>query len=82
MLNSNFSGFVKAVIGLSVTWVAIWGLTKIVPHPQAIHQYREADLRSRIVIHDETGWPIHPDSYRRNVHALSLYVLRLIIWNN
>ncbi|XP_068629114.1 uncharacterized protein [Battus philenor] len=64
-------GFTKAILGLAFGCIGFWGLEKIVKMPRMLDHYYESSLRYRPVTYDIEGWPIHPDTKKRNVRSIS-----------
>ncbi|XP_044731177.1 uncharacterized protein LOC123294147 [Chrysoperla carnea] len=67
-------GLLKGILGLLIPRIGIWGMDKITPHPHVLCEYREKSLNGRCVMHDDSGWPIHPDTFEKTVRVLSLPV--------
>ncbi|KZC06198.1 hypothetical protein WN55_10107, partial [Dufourea novaeangliae] len=59
-------GFVKWLIGLCVPTVSRWGLDTMI-EADKMKKYFEKDLRSRPVVLDQFGTPVHPDTCRKTV---------------
>ncbi|XP_056636603.1 hapless 2 [Diorhabda sublineata] len=55
-------GLVKALAGLCVVSVGVWGLDVILDLPRRIDRYYERDISHRRVRYNVHGWPVHPDT--------------------
>ncbi|CAH2099766.1 unnamed protein product [Euphydryas editha] len=78
-----FLGLVKAILGLILSCVGSWGLQLMMQTPRKLNHYYESSLRSRPVVYDREGWPIHPDTKKRNVQLISKpmeFILNLIFF--
>lgn len=65
-------GIAKALIGLCCcTEVGAWGLDIFRRKPKHLCEYLEKKFKSRTVIFDSKGYPIHPDSRKRTVRTHS-----------
>ncbi|KAL0895599.1 hypothetical protein ABMA27_011693 [Loxostege sticticalis] len=60
-------GFLKGCLGLVCRCISKWGIYKMIQVPRKLDHYYEPALRGRTVVYDDEGWPIHPDSKKRNV---------------
>ncbi|XP_063372514.1 uncharacterized protein LOC134660667 [Cydia amplana] len=69
-----FLGVLKGLLGLVWPRAGVWGLDWILEEPRHIDRYRERSLRARRVVYDTKGWPVHPDTRKRTVRVVSLYV--------
>lgn len=54
----------------------------LVDLPKPLDNYQEKEIAQRPVIYDVGGWPVHPDTKRRTVRALSKYVTKNTLCNN
>lgn len=61
-----FSGFLKWMIGICVPEVSRWGLDALL-ETHKMTKYFERDLKSRNVVFNEYGQPVHPDTGRKSV---------------
>ncbi|XP_045450496.1 uncharacterized protein LOC123659291 [Melitaea cinxia] len=76
-------GLLKAILGLVLSCVGSWGLQLMMQTPRKLDHYYESSLRSRQVVYDREGWPIHPDTKQRNVRLISKqmeFMLNLIFF--
>lgn len=65
-------GCIKGLIGLLYcTCIGEFGLNTLIDLPRPLPQYQEPSIACREVVYDEAGWPVHPDTGRRNVRVLS-----------
>ncbi|XP_061711308.1 uncharacterized protein LOC133520700 isoform X2 [Cydia pomonella] len=69
-----FLGVLKGLLGLVWPRAGVWGLDWILEEPKPIDRYREHCLRTRQVVYDTKGWPVHPDTRKRTVRVVSLPV--------
>ncbi|KAK5648738.1 hypothetical protein RI129_003630 [Pyrocoelia pectoralis] len=59
-------GTIKGLIGILYSpSIGIWGLKNILNLPKPIKRYFERNLASQIVVYDNEGWPIHPETNKR-----------------
>ena len=56
------------MFGLCVPTVSRWGLDTLID-TEKMERYFEKDLRSRSVIFNELGQPVHPDTYQKSVRV-------------
>ncbi|CAH0406039.1 unnamed protein product [Chilo suppressalis] len=76
-------GIIKAFLGLFCPRVANWGLQRLIQVPRKLEKYHECNLSDRPVIYDKEGWPVHPDTMKRNVRLLSKemeFILNIIFF--
>lgn len=53
--------------------VGMWGLGMLIDLPRPLDHYQEPHLMHIPVRYDETGWPVHPDTGKRSVRAITRY---------
>ncbi|KOC64661.1 Protein HAPLESS 2-A [Habropoda laboriosa] len=63
-------GFLKWTIGICVPGVSRWGLDDLVESDK-MREYYEKDLRSRSVVFDQFGQPVHPETGGRSIRVCS-----------
>ena len=69
-----FLGLLKAVCGLLCSpCVGMFGMKVLVDLPRPLEKYQETELVDMKVLYDVAGWPIHPQTGKRTVRALSRY---------
>ncbi|PBC33864.1 hypothetical protein APICC_09928 [Apis cerana cerana] len=61
-------GFFKWMFGLCVPTVSRWGLDTLI-NTEKMERYYEKDLRSRSVVFNELGQPVHPDTCQKSVRV-------------
>ncbi|CAH0722703.1 unnamed protein product, partial [Brenthis ino] len=66
-----FLGIIKGFLGLILRGGGSWGLHLILQTPRKLERYYESSLRSRRVVYDKEGWPIHPDTKQRDIRLVS-----------
>ncbi|XP_046658640.1 uncharacterized protein LOC124352942 isoform X2 [Homalodisca vitripennis] len=64
-------GMIKALLGLCISYVAVWGLWYVMPdEARCLYCYMEPHLACYPLVRDSEGYPIHPRNYTRTVHFL------------
>ncbi|XP_031774278.1 uncharacterized protein LOC116414898 [Apis florea] len=72
-------GFFKWMFGLCLPTVSRWGLDTLI-NTDKMERYYEKDLRSRSVVFNELGQPVHPDTCQKSVRVcnrISEFILNL-----
>lgn len=60
------SGFFKWIIGICIPVVSRWGLDTLL-ETHKMRKYLEKDLKSKSVVFNRYGQPVHPDTGRKSV---------------
>ncbi|XP_065168416.1 uncharacterized protein [Atheta coriaria] len=75
-------GLFKALLGLCIMSIGMWGLPVVLDIPKPMKRYYERSLRKEAVIYDEKGWPINPFSHKpaRNISIATAFCSNLVFF--